>query len=204
MASTVQTEKVLVVPTRLFHATGHFQGLTTDVDRYLDVLLGPGNTCYKPRGEMEQDPSWKQLIPYVLFEFEGPRGIELFRYTRGKGQGEQRLHAKKSVGIGGHISSIDEMAGSAYEQGMRRELEEEVFIDTACDERCAGLINDDETDVGRVHLGIVHVFRVESPAIRARETDISDAGFAPLSTILGELDRYETWSQICLKALYQG
>jgi predicted NUDIX family phosphoesterase len=203
MSSAVHTERVLVVPTQLFHSVGHFQGLTTDVDRYLDVLLGPGNTCYKPRGEMEQDPSWKQLIPYVLFEFEGPSGIELFRYTRGKGQGEQRLHAKKSVGIGGHISSIDETAGSAYEQGMRRELEEEVFIDTACDERCAGLINDDETDVGRVHLGIVHVFRVQAPAVRARETDISDAGFAPLSAILGELDRYETWSQICLKALYQ-
>lgn len=203
MSSTVQTERVLVVPTALFHSIGHFQGLATEVDRYLEVLLGPGNTRYMPRDEMEQDPSWKQLIPYVLFEFQGPREIELFRYTRGSGQGEQRLHAKKSVGIGGHISSVDESAGSAYEQGMRRELEEEVIIETPYAARCAGLINDDETEVGRVHLGVVHVFRVDRPRVKAREDDISEAGFAPISSILADLDQYESWSRICLEALYR-
>ena len=200
--STVETEQVLVVPTSLFHELGHFQGFSRDTERYVHRLLDPAQTTYRPRGEMEQDPSFKQLIPYVLFEYMAPTGCEVFRYRRGAGQGEARLHAKKSVGIGGHISSLDDSADSVYDQGMQRELAEEVYIDTAYSERCAGLINDDETDVGRVHLGIVHVLRVENPAVRARETDITESGFAPVETILDELDQYETWSQICLRALY--
>jgi predicted NUDIX family phosphoesterase len=200
--STVELERVLVVPTRLFHDLGYFQGFSSDTGRYIDTLLDAGNTSYRLRGEMEQDPSWKQLIPYVLFEYDGPDGKQLFQYTRGSGQGEVRLHAKKSVGIGGHISSVDDAAESVYLQGMKRELAEEVIIETDYAESCVGMINDDETDVGRVHLGIVHVFRVKRPAVEAREADIRQAGFASLPDIMGQLQAFETWSQICLKALY--
>ncbi len=120
--STVETEQVLVVPTRLFHELGHFQGFTSDTERYIAQLLDPANTSYRPRGAMELDPSFKQLIPYVLFEFQTAGGLQLFRYTRGSGQGEVRLHAKKSVGIGGHISSIDDAAESVYEQGLESRI----------------------------------------------------------------------------------
>lgn len=202
--STAELERVLVVPTVLFHELGHFQGFSCDTAMYVETLLDPQNTSYRPRGEMEQDPDWKQLIPYVLFEFNGPGGVELFQYTRGSGQGEARLHAKKSVGIGGHISSIDEFADSVYQQGMQRELDEEVIIETDYAESCVGMINDDESDVGKVHLGIVHVFKVDQPNVRARETDIANAGFANISSIMADLSAYETWSQICLKALYGG
>lgn len=208
--STVEMEKVLVVPTQLFHDLGHFQGFSADVDRYVDTLLNPDNTDYRTRGEMENDPSFKQLIPYVIFQYQSePKsdtgsdsGIQVFQYTRGKGQGEARLHSKKSVGIGGHISSIDSDMASVYDQGMRRELEEETVINTNYTERCVGMINDDETDVGKVHLGIVHIFEVKTPDVRAREEDICEAGFRPVEQILGEIDGYETWSQICLKALF--
>ena len=200
--STVQLEQVLVVPRQVFTDIGYFQGFSTDVTRYLPTLLDEKNTSYRPRAEMEQDPSFKQLIPYVLFRYQTGSRVELFQYTRGQGQGESRLHSLKSVGIGGHISTLDESTHSVYEQGMQRELEEETVIKTAYRDQCVGLINDDETDVGKVHLGVVHIFDVEQPAVEAREEDIQNAGFRPVSEILSEIDRYESWSQICLRALF--
>lgn len=203
--SLVQTEHVLVVPTAEFHRLGHFQGLSRDVDRYLSELLQPKFISYRPRSEMEKDPSYKQLIPYVLFRYRDAAGeTHLFQYTRGKGQGEQRLHAKRSVGVGGHISSDDAAVHDRrpYEEGLRRELEEEVAIDTAYRSQCVGLINDDETEVGRVHLGVVHIFDVDSPAVTPRETDLCDAGFRPVGQLLNERDQFETWSGITLEALF--
>src|SRR5207253_456277 len=162
MTSSVAIEHVLVVPTSLFHKLGHFQGFSSDTKKYLTELLKPEHASYRPRGQMELDPSYKQLIPYVLFRHRDAQGrVCVFQYTRGKGQGESRLHAKRSIGIGGHISADDAAQASAYEEGMRRELEEEVVIDTTYRGRMVGLINDDESDVGKVHLGVVHLLDVE-------------------------------------------
>lgn len=119
--------------------------------------------------------------------------------------GEGRLHRKRSVGIGGHISAIDAQPngpGSPYTEGMRRELDEEVEINTPYIDRCVGLINEDQTEVGRVHLGVVHVFDVECPDVRSRETDILQSGFCPVGELLEDLNSFETWSQICLQALF--
>jgi len=201
--SLVATEHVLVVPTAVFHRLGHFQGFCGEVDRYLKGLLDPVHTSYRPRSAMEQDPSYKQLIPYVIFRHRDAAGrTQIFQYTRGKGQGESRLHAKRSIGIGGHISAEDAAQASAYAEGMRRELQEEVLIETPYREQLAGLINDDETEVGKVHLGVVHLLDVERPAIQPRESEIIEAGFRPLGELLAGLDRFETWSQICLRALF--
>lgn len=198
----VETERVLVVPTGVFHEIGYFQGFCGDIDSYVPALLDDLHVSYRSRAEMEDDPSFKQLIPYVIFRYDDRQlGVCVFQYTRGKGQGEKRLHAKRSVGIGGHISTIQEI-GESYEQGMRRELAEEVAIDTPYQGRCVGLINDDETEVGRVHLGVVHIFDVERPQVHPNEDDILDAGFRPATELLDEVDVFETWSQICLKALF--
>jgi predicted NUDIX family phosphoesterase len=201
--TAVATEHILVIPTSVFHGLGHFQGFSGDIGKYLTGILDPRHTSYRPRPEMENDPSFKQLIPYVIFRHLDASGrTNLFQYTRGKGQGEARLHTKRSVGVGGHISADDATAASAYEEGMRRELAEEVVIDTPYTSRRVGLINDDETDVGRVHLGVVHIFDVERPAVRPREDEIIEAGFRPVEELLADLSRFETWSQICLKALF--
>lgn len=203
--SLVQTEHVLVVPTAEFHRLGHFQGVSRDIDRYLTGLLQPQFISYRPRSAMEKDPSFKQLIPYVIFRYRDADGVaHIFQYTRGKGQGESRLHAKRSIGIGGHISSDDATAVGTkpYEEGLRRELEEEVSIDTPYEAICVGMINDDETEVGRVHLGVVHIYDVETPAVTPREDDICNTGFVPLATLLAERDQFETWSKICLEALF--
>lgn len=203
--SVVHTEHVLVVPTADFHRLGHFQGVSRDVAKYVDGLLKPELMSYRPRAEMEKDPSFKQFIPYVIFRHTDDVGnVSLFQYTRGKGQGEARLHAKRSIGIGGHISSDDAaIVGShPYEEGLRRELAEEVSIDTAYRESCIGLINDDETEVGKVHLGVVHIFDVNEPRVEPRETDICLTGFRPLAELLAARDQFETWSKICLESLF--
>jgi predicted NUDIX family phosphoesterase len=205
MATDVLTENVLVVPTDLLYRLGHFQGFSDDVDRYIGELLSPQNTSYRPRSEMEEDPSFKQLIPYVIFTARSVDGDPLvFCYTRGKGQGESRLHSKRSVGIGGHISIDDQVSEEAvpYAEGMRRELDEEVSVNCPYTQRCVGLINDDQTPVGRVHLGVVHLVELEQPAIEPREPDILDCRFVPVEELFADLSRFETWSQYCIKALF--
>lgn len=188
----------MVVPTMLFHEVGYFQGFNANIDRYLKTLLDPNFTSYRPRDEMEDDPSYKQLIPYCVFRHEG----RVFHYTRGTEQGEQRLHSKRSIGVGGHISSIDDSPdGSTYEQGMWREIEEEVSLESGYTERCVGLINDDETEVGKVHLGVVHVFELDAPKVSPRETSMIETGFSDLKDLSEVRHQFETWSQICLDYL---
>ncbi len=203
---TVAEERVLVLPTSEFRALGHFQGFSPDLSTYLPALLDNRHLSYRPRSEMEQDPSFKQLIPYMVFRHTNEDGVPLlFQYTRGGGQGEKRLHAKRSVGIGGHISTDDAEAGAiadVYRVGMQRELAEEVALETAYTEQCVGLINDDETPVGKVHLGVVHLFDLAEPLLMPREAEILDAGFRPVDELLGELDDFESWSQIVVQALF--
>lgn len=201
--SMTTTEHVLVIPTPHFHSLGYFQGFSSEVDRYLDKLLDPSQTRYLPRPDMEKDPTFKQLIPYVIFRYRDPAGrVSVFQYTRGKGQGEARLHAKRSIGIGGHISSDDAGCHDVYQVGMRRELDEEVNIDTPYRSSLVGLINDDLTEVGKVHLGVVHIFDVDAPQVHPREDEICNAGFRPVTELLAEIEQFETWSQITLKALF--
>lgn len=209
--SVVAQEQVLVVPTELFHSLGHFQGFSPDIDRYVQPILTSGQLSYRPRGRMEEDPSFKQLIPYAVFRYRDEEGVtRLFQYLRGQGNGEARLRAKRSVGVGGHISTLDAESEShdgdsagVYRAGLLRELDEEVVINTPFEESCVGLINDDETDVGRVHLGVVHVFDVERPNISPREQDILDAQFLPIDAIAQRLEEYESWSQIAVRALVE-
>ena len=186
-----QVEHVMVVPTLLFHEVGYFQGFNDQVAPYLKTLFDPNYISFRPRDTVEEDPSFKQLIPYCIFRHEG----KIFYYTRGSKGGEQRLHSKRSIGIGGHISLEDDAKeGSTYREGMQREIQEEVAMDTKYTEACVGLINDDETEVGKVHLGIVHIPREES---------IIETGFDSPEKLLQELDQFETWSQICLKGLFE-
>ncbi|MGD9126647.1 MAG: phosphoesterase [Planctomycetia bacterium] len=203
--SDVKNEKVMVVPTEVFHQLGHFQGFSAEVDRYVGTLLDPTHLSFRPRGEVETDPSFKQLIPYVLFLHENGDGQKtIFEYVRSKKVGEGRLKSKRSVGIGGHISSEDVQTGSAhpFEEGMRRELEEEVTIDTPYKAQCVGMINDDENEVGRVHLGMVYIFNVESPNVEISEDELIESGFKPVDELLANLDGFETWSSITLEALF--
>ena len=171
-----------------------------DIDRYLEVILDPIHASYRPRNEMEDDPSFKQLNPLLHFPMRWPDFPVPARHRAGR---SSRLHAKKSVGVGGHVSTLDlNGEGSPYQEGMKREIEEEVHLDAGWTESCVGLINDDETEVGKVHLGIVHIFDLDNPKVAPREKSMINAGFAPPEELVRKLDEFETWSQICLKHLY--
>ncbi len=197
-------EHILVIPESCIAAIGSIHGFEKDVDRFLKPILASDQLSFQPRGAMEVDPSFKQLIPYVLLEHTSVEGdVELFTYTRGGGSGEKRLHAKRSVGIGGHISREDAAGGSdVYTTGMQRELAEEVTIESVYTESREGLIYDPSNEVGKVHLGIVHRFVLESPHVRSNEADLADGGFVSVKTLLDDPTGLETWSQLAIKALY--
>ena len=205
--SPIPQEDVLVVPRSLFDTVGAFQGFSGDVAAYLPALLDPRHTSWQPRASVEEDPSFKQLIPYCVLAHRGADGaLRYFAYTRGGGQSEARLRAKRSLGIGGHISSTDGEHGddTSYEAGMRRELAEEIAIGGGWTGRCVGLINDDSNAVGSVHLGIVHLLELERPDVASRESELVECGFEPLAALMADRDRFETWSQITLDALASG
>jgi len=188
-------ELVLTVPTSIFHQAGLFQGLEPRADHYLPILLDPRHLSFLPRSLAENDPSHKQLIPYVILRCAG----QVYHYRRGQGAGEKRLRALRSIGVGGHINPLDGETGSnPYRQALLRELEEEIFLETTYEERCLGLINDDSTPVGQVHLGIVHVFELAEPKARRREADLTQDGFAPLAELIRNKQEFETWSQFVL------
>jgi predicted NUDIX family phosphoesterase len=197
--SQVPQEHVLCIPTLLFHQLGHFQGFMADAAPYFKTLFDANYTTYRPRDQVETDPSFKQLIPYCIFR----HGETIFHYRRGKMQGDGRLRGLRSIGIGGHISSTDaETAEASYLAAMSREIEEEVFLESGYTQKCVGLINDDLTEVGRVHLGIVHLFELEAPKVRPREESIIETGFASPADLARDAPGFETWSQICLDHLF--
>jgi predicted NUDIX family phosphoesterase len=176
---------------------GRFQGFSGEAERYLHALLVPELAQFRPRSEVEDDPSLKQIIPYVVFRC----GDAVFCYTRGKSQGEARLHRLRSLGVGGHVAEEDAEGRptlEAYELAMRRELDEEVEVASPGEVRRMGLINDDSTAVGQVHLGVVHLFELERPAVSPRELGLADAEFVPLDRLREERSQFETWSQICI------
>jgi predicted NUDIX family phosphoesterase len=192
-------ERVLCFERRLLEELGVFQGISLDVEKYLPVVTSASNILYLNRSDAEQDKRYKQLIPYVLILCND----RILRYRRGKGGQETRLHGLYSVGIGGHISEEDHGLFSkalGYREGMRRELMEEVAIEEM-NEAAVGLINDDSTEVGYVHFGVVHVMHVADEAIVGRRSGIVAPEFIPIAEAMKEPASYESWSRFCLEQL---
>lgn len=194
-------ENILVVRRELFDQLGSFQGLSFEVDRYLPAFLAREHNFFTPREAAETNPALKQIIPYVLLVHGG----RVFHYVRGKKSGEQRLVAKGSLGIGGHMNDGDEhlfaLDRAAYNEAVQREVAEEVHLEAKFTNHVVALINDDSTDVGRVHLGVVHIFQLDSDAARKREAQITEAGFLSPEELGARRESLETWSQYCLDGL---
>jgi len=194
-------ENVLVIRRNLFEQLGSFQGLNFGPEKYLNLLLSRGNNFFLPRAQAENDSAYKQIIPYVLLAFQD----RVLHYVRGKKAGEQRLVAKGSIGIGGHMNESDESLFAwdeqAYRAGVEREVNEEIKIDTQFQDRIVALLNDDTTEVGRVHLGIVHVFRLAQQKVEKREAMITNLAFLTKAELLNRRESLETWSQICVDSL---
>ncbi len=196
-------EQVLVVERSAFDRVGSFQGIAFDTDRYLAEFFAKDVLRFMPRPEAEQDPAYKQIIPYVLMT----DGHRFLAYVRGVRAGEQRLVGLRSIGIGGHINPADDLPlfsadfREAYRAAVEREVAEEVSVAAAHTERFVALLNDDSTDVGRVHLGIVHLWRLESPDVRKREQMITQLSFMTPAELRGVRDSLESWSRFCVDHL---
>lgn len=190
-------EMVLVIPARALCDLGSFAGLTTDAQRYDPLIRDASRAEFRPRREVETDPSWLQLIPYVVL-----RHADLvFHYKRGKAGGETRLHAKRSIGIGGHINPQDTAAGDPYRAGLLRELREEVNLGGPFRESILGFVHDPSTPVGEVHLGVVHVFDLANHDVTPRDAGITECGFAPINELRRDVASFESWSQFALVSL---
>ncbi len=192
-------ERVLCFERKLLEELGVFQGISLDIAKYLPVVTSPSKILYLNRSEAEQDKRYKQLIPYVLVICND----KILRYRRGKGGQETRLHGLFSVGVGGHISEEDNglfSSGLGYEEGMRRELMEEIAVDEL-KESVVALINDDSTEVGYVHFGVVHIARVTDENVASGRSGISSPEFIPLSEAVKDPAGYESWSRFCLENL---
>ena len=194
-------ENVLVVRRSLFDKLGSFQGLQFEPQPYLDAMLARGNNYFLARASAENDPTHKQIIPYAILAC----GDRVLHYVRGKKAGEQRLVAKGSIGIGGHMNDEDESLFAwdeqAYRAGVEREVNEEVLIETPFQDRIVALLNDDTTEVGSVHLGVVHVFQLQEPKVQKREAMITNLAFLSKAELLERRENLETWSQICVDHL---
>jgi predicted NUDIX family phosphoesterase len=183
----VSDELVYVVPRLAIPGGASWYGLRTDgLDAFVAVLERDGR--YEPRDAMERDPSFKQVIPYLVLR-DGPRFFLMQRTNAG---GDARLHGRYSIGVGGHLNPGD----GGLLGGLEREWHEELVAEFTPDFRLIALLNDDTTDVGAVHLGAVYIAEADGRPVAIRETHKLTGAFAVASEVAAVRDRMETWSRL--------
>ena len=151
----------------------------------LDIIASRHFFIDRPTAEVS--PEYRQIIPYVLIR----NGDDYFVLVRTPKQSEARLHHKVSLGIGGHINP-----GHSLLEGLQKELDEEVWIGSDYDMQFIGIVNDDSTDVGRVHLGAAYLLDAAGREIRVKETDKMSGEWMPRGALRNARDAMESWSQI--------
>lgn len=188
-------ERVLVIPRAAVMDDPGWHGIAPVDGPAFDALVARDGE-FLDRAEMERDRGHKQVIPYLVLR-DGPR---YFLMRRTRAGGDARLHDRWSIGVGGHLNPGDgDVLG-----GLRREWREEVTADFEPAFRLVGLLNDDTTDVGSVHLGAVYVADAAGRAVAVRETDKLEGGFATTEEVLAVYDRLETWSRLAFDFLRDG
>jgi predicted NUDIX family phosphoesterase len=196
-------EQILVIEREVLEQIGMFQGLVFDVNRYLDKIFAQGVPRFMPRSQAEDDPSYKQLIPYVIMNYQD----KYLSYVRGRRAGEARLMGNGSIGIGGHINPADDMPlfnarfYETYLAAVEREVSEEVSVKTNHTDRIVALLNDDSNEVGSVHLGVVHYWILDEPKVERKEQMITQLDFSTIDQLQQVRGTLETWSQLCLDGL---
>lgn len=199
-------EKILVVPAAMRKEYLIEPGFHYSTRRNLSHMLLDSRATFLPRGdELENDESWLQIIPYMIIlhnTMKEDQPMRVFSYWRTKKAGESRLRGKRSIGIGGHINTGDGASPVlALENGLKRELYEEVNIEE-CTPMFQGFLYDDSNPVGRVHLGAVyHIELTKGYAVQSKDEELTDGSLHEVKELLEDIDSFETWSQIMLKAM---
>jgi predicted NUDIX family phosphoesterase len=162
-----------------------------DLGPYLDSVRESGE--FRPRSEAETDSSWKQVIPYLLLR----DGDRIFLMRRTRAGGDARLHDLYSIGVGGHVNPEDgDVLG-----GLRREWAEEIDADFEPDFDPLGVLNDDDTPVGAVHLGLVYSADAGGRPVRIRETNKLEGAFATIDEVAAVRNSMEGWSVLLFEYL---
>ena len=183
-------EKVLVVP-----ASSIQQHLASKFDpSSAQAIIDVANRTrlFRPRSEVEQDESVKQIIPYVCIRCGENYGL----LQRTSKQSEARLHNTFSLGIGGHINDAEQSSPDLVDAGLQRELSEEISLSEGYKLTPLGIIYDSTTPVGRVHLGVVYELEACDQNFRLNEPDLMTAKWVSAEELREYRDRMETWSQI--------
>jgi predicted NUDIX family phosphoesterase len=192
------TERVLVLPRDAVPGGCDFRGIRPADESTLDALRAAvaRQGRYLDRPIAEDDPTHKQLIPYVVVR----DGIRVFLMERTDAGGDRRLHGKASIGVGGHLNPVD-TGDDALMAGLRREWAEELVADWTPDFRLVGLLNDDSNPVGAVHLGVVFAAEADGRAVDVREHAKLAGAFVMPEAVRAAWDRLETWSQLVAEAI---
>jgi len=190
-------EKVLVVPAQILFSKGTWQGLKRDnLDYYLDLIKN--NYQFKRRGDVETDPSFQQIIPYIIFNYQD----KYFIYKYLPRAGEQRLVGTYQIGIGGHINEIDvQDSKDVLEEGMMREWNEEAdYKGKFLEKKLVGILNDDSSPVESVHLGLVYSFVGDSPEISIKEKEKMEGQMVNIKDIAEHIKNTKGgWIQVVYK-----
>jgi predicted NUDIX family phosphoesterase len=189
--SPTATEQVLVVRREDMFPDGAWHGFVYEnLERHQRVIREKHD--FKPRSQVEEDPTYQQIIPYVVFRHGG----RYFLTHRLRASSERRLRKQYSLGVGGHINRSDLGAGDPILDGLKREWEEEVVYDGRFEARLLGFLNEDSSPVSKVHLGVVFLVDGDSPNIRIRETDKLAGELLTLEEMRMYYLAMESWSQI--------
>ena len=191
-------ERVLVIARSDVPGGCGFRGVRRVPDGFLEDLRQAvaRHGAYEDRPLAEDDPSRKQLIPYVVVR----DGARVFLMQRTNAGGDARLHGKASIGVGGHLNPVDESEDRLM-AGLRREWAEELDADWEPEFRLVGLLNDDTNPVGAVHLGVVFEVDAAGRPVAVRERDKLTGAFADGESLHAAWDRLETWSQLVASAI---
>jgi predicted NUDIX family phosphoesterase len=185
-------ESVLVVPrAALMGASGWRGVLDRGTEPYLAVIEREGR--FAPRADMETDPRFKQVIPYLVLRDRG----DYFLMRRTRAGVDARLHDRFSIGVGGHLNPGDVDLGG----GLAREWAEEIEAAFVPEFRLIGLLNDDGTEVGRVHVGVVFIAEADGRPVAVRERHKLEGRFVPPDDVLAVHERMESWSQLVFEFL---
>ncbi len=184
-------ELILVIKRSLLFSQHSWQGLyANSMQEYIDLIQQ--HQEFLPRSLMEQDPDYKQIIPYIIFRHDG----SYFVMQRKSTTTEQRLKNKYTIGIGGHMRQEDMLNGASLFDWARREFYEEVAYSSPFTFTPLGIINDDSTEVGKVHLGLVLLVEGSSDQIKVKSELKSGQLMTPQLITSSYYEHMETWSQI--------
>ena len=164
----------------------------------LDEILN--SVEFARRGEVEEQPSMLQIIPYSLLRYEE----RVLTYRRTGAGDEDRLHNRQSLGVGGHVNrsdfkSEDCLVMAAIETARDREIREEFQVDLSSARPFVGMIYDDGSAVGRVHFGLVFECWLKTPEVSVRESVLHrEPTLMTVPEILNLIGEYESWSRIII------